>query len=154
MIHQSKLSADPTVLILGIVSLCILLFTCLCGLMVPVSLTLAIVGWVLAHKSLKEYHSNPEAFSQSSRSIVNTAKIICIVSTLLNGLIVIVFIIGICFLKSDIFERYLDKEVEKRSNAVSLFNSNVPKNETLIEATLYKENCKDTFWEDTISVKI
>lgn len=153
MIHQSKLSADPTALILGIVSLFILLFVCCCGLMIPVSLALAIVGWVLAHKSLNEYQEHPEVFSQSSRSNVNTAKIICIVSTVLNGLLILVFSVGIFFFQSDVFESFR-KEFEKKSNNTIIFKSDSTANDTLVDDSLYKEEQKDTVRVDSVEVKL
>ena len=51
---QSKLSADPTALILGIVALVIGFAGCCCyGLFAIIPLALSIVGFVMANKSLK-----------------------------------------------------------------------------------------------------
>jgi hypothetical protein len=151
--YKSKLSSDPTSLILGIISLFILLFVCCCGLLLPVSLALAIVGWVMAHKSIKEYETNPEAFDGKSRSNVGIAKIICIVSTILNGLLIIVFIVGMLFFQSDIFEKFR-KEIEKQNSKNVVITVDTTANDTEDDDALYQEKSKDSIAVDSVEVKL
>ncbi|MFM2230086.1 MAG: hypothetical protein RL607_1344 [Bacteroidota bacterium] len=151
--YKSKLSSDPTSLILGIISLFILLFVCCCGLLLPVSLALAIVGWVMAHKSIKEYETNPEVFDGKSRSNVGIAKIICIVSTLLNGLLIIVFIVGMLFFQSDIFEKFR-KEIEKQNSKNVVITVDTTANDTEEDDALYQEKSKDSIAVDSVEVKL
>jgi hypothetical protein len=87
---RSKLSADPASMILGIVSLVVVVLGCCCGLVAVVTLAMSIVGLVMANKSLREYAENPDAFSESSRKNVAAAKIICIISTVLSALLVLI----------------------------------------------------------------
>jgi len=88
--NQNKLSADPLALILGVLALVIGIASCCCyGITAIVPLIMAIIGLVVANKSLKEFGENPEAFSPQSRSNVNTAKIINIIAIVINGLIVL-----------------------------------------------------------------
>ena len=151
--YKSKLSSDPTALILGIISLFILLFVCCCGLLLPVSLALAIVGWVMAHKSIKEYETNPEVFSSNSRSNVGIARILCIVSTILNGLLILVFAVGMLFFQSDIFEKFR-KEFEKQNGKNIVISVDTTANDTVEDDALYQEKSQDSIAGDSVEVKL
>ena len=151
--YKSKLSSDPTALILGIISLFILLFVCCCGLLLPVSLALAIVGWVMAHKSIKEYETNPEVFSGNSRSNVGIARILCIVSTILNGLLILVFAVGMLFFQSDIFEKFR-KELEKQNSKNVTITIDTTAMDTEEDDALYQEKSQDSIVEDSVEVKL
>jgi len=87
---RSKLPADPASMILGIVSLVVVVLGCCCGLVAVVTLAMSIVGLVMANKSLREYAENPDAFSENSRKNVATAKIICIIATVLSALLILI----------------------------------------------------------------
>jgi len=92
--YKSKLSADPTSLILGIIALVLGIAGCCCyGITAILPLGLAIGGLVMANRSIKEYRANPEAFDQSSYANVNTARIINIIAVILNAIVVLIFII-------------------------------------------------------------
>lgn len=84
---NNKLAGDPSALVLGIVSLVIVLAGCCCGLFTIVSLTLSIVGLVMANKSLREYAMAPENYSVGSYKNVNTAKVINIIGIVLSALV-------------------------------------------------------------------
>jgi hypothetical protein len=87
---NNKLPGDPTALVLAIVSLMVIIFGCCCGLFTIVSLTLSIIGLVMAIKSLKEYTLEPENYSVASYKNMNTAKIIGIIGIALSALVLFV----------------------------------------------------------------
>jgi len=92
--NQNKLPADPVSLILGIISLVLGITGCCCyGFPAVITLVLAIIGLVLANKSIREYKSNPDAYPAHSYNNVNTAKIINIIAVVFNGIIVGVILI-------------------------------------------------------------
>jgi len=91
---HNKLPADPVALILGIISLVLGITGCCCyGIPAVITLVLAIIGLVLANKSIREYKSNPDAFPPHSYNNVNTAKIINIIAIVFNGIIVGVILV-------------------------------------------------------------
>jgi len=89
--NQNKLPADPSATVLGIIALVIAITLGCCGLSV-IGLVLSIIGLVTANSSLREYALNPENYLLSSRSNVNTARILNIIALVLNSLITLVFI--------------------------------------------------------------
>ena len=91
--RNNKLSADPTALILGVVSLVIILIGCCCGFLVIISLTLAIVGLVLASKSLREFDADSKNYSIESRNNVIAGKIICIIATVISSLYIVIAVV-------------------------------------------------------------
>ena len=94
--NYSKLSADPIALILAIISLILGFLGCCCyGILAFIPLLLGIIGLVLANNSLKEYYENQEVFSIQSKNNVDLAKILNIVSIVING---IIFLFGIIVL--------------------------------------------------------
>jgi hypothetical protein len=96
---QNKLPADPSALILGIVGLVIGIAGCCCyGFTAIIPLGLSIAGLVMANKSMKLYRLNPEEFSESSRSNVSIARVLNIISIILNGLFLFIVIGALAFL--------------------------------------------------------
>ena len=96
---QNKLPADPSALILGIIGLVIGIAGCCCyGFTAIIPLGLSIAGLVMANKSLKLYRLNPEEFSESSRSNVSIARVLNIISIILNGLFLLIVIGALAFL--------------------------------------------------------
>ncbi|MBF04187.1 MAG: hypothetical protein CMP76_12915 [Flavobacterium sp.] len=94
--NYNKLSSDPIALILAIISLVLGVLGCCCyGILAFIPLLLSIIGLVLANNSLKEYYQNQEAFSIQSKNNVDLAKILNIVSIVING---IIFLFGIIVL--------------------------------------------------------
>lgn len=91
--RYNKLSADPTALILGVVSLVIILIGCCCGFLVIISLTLAIVGLVLASKSLREFDADSKNYTIESRNNVIAGKIICIIATVISSLYIVIAVV-------------------------------------------------------------
>ena len=92
--YKRKLPADPTSLILGIIALVLGIAGCCCyGISAIIPLGLGIAGLVMANKSIREYKNNPEAYEQNSYTNVNTARIINIIAVILNGLVLVLFLI-------------------------------------------------------------
>ncbi len=50
----------------------------------PISLPLGIIAWVMGHRGLTEYKENPEAYTRSSYSNMNTGKITAIIGVVLT----------------------------------------------------------------------
>ncbi len=118
--NYNKLSADPTALILGIVSLVILILGCCCGFFALISLILSIIGLILAIKSLNEFNSNPENYSVQSRNNVNSAKIICIIGTALSALYLLIILVALLFYQINLSDKFKEiynnaKEVREQS---------------------------------------
>ncbi|MBT8245451.1 CCC motif membrane protein [Winogradskyella sp.] len=92
--YKSKLPAEPTALVLGIIALVLGVAGCCCyDISAIIPLGLSIAGLVIANKSLRAYRENPEAYDQGSYRNVNTAKVINIVAVILNSLVFVFFII-------------------------------------------------------------
>jgi len=135
--NQNKLPADPLALILGILALVIGLAGCCCyGVTAIVPLIVAIIGLVVANRSLREFSENPEAFSPQSRSNVNTAKIINIIAIVLNSFIFIAALTAFAFygtlissavldgLENGDFENddyYYDTEIERETDTINIW---------------------------------
>ena len=81
-----KLSADPTAIILGIISLTLLFLGCCCGLFVFVSFSLSIVGIVIVNKSLRDYYAAPDQYDSMSKNNVVVAKVLNIVALVISSL--------------------------------------------------------------------
>jgi len=144
MIVKSKLSADPSALILGIISLVIILFGCCCGFLVILSLILSIIGLVTASNSLKEYYSNPDVYSLQSKQNVYAAKIICIIGTVISALFILAFVCVFFIYQISLSEVFKEKikEINNRKVNDSLFY-----NESINEY-----NTKDSIYRDSTSV--
>ncbi|RNC88412.1 MAG: hypothetical protein ED556_04295 [Winogradskyella sp.] len=91
---RSKLPADPTSLVLGIIAIVLGIAGCCCyGISAIIPLGLSIAGLVMANKSLRVYRENPEVYDRSSYTNVNTARVINIIAVVLNSLTFLVFIV-------------------------------------------------------------
>lgn len=88
-----KLSADPSALIFGIISLVIVFLGCCCGVFALASFALSIVGIVVANKGLREYNNAPDEYSYNSKNNVFIGKILSIISLVISSIYVIIFII-------------------------------------------------------------
>lgn len=96
--HQNKLPADPTSLVLGIISLVLAIAGCCCyGITAIVPLGLGIGGLVMANKSIRLYKNDPDVYDHVSYNNVNTAKIINIIGVVFNG-IIFLFFLGVLLL--------------------------------------------------------
>jgi len=108
--EQKKLPADPSATILGIVSLVLALTSCCCGILVPITLILSIIGLVKANRSLKEYQLNAENYYPQSRSNVYTGKVLNIISLIISCLysliLALYFIIYGTFILSEFSKEY------------------------------------------------
>lgn len=140
--NQNKLSADPTSLILGIVSLIIIIAGCCCGFLSVLSLTLSIVGLVLANKSLNEFNMNSENYSLQSRSNVTAGKIICIIGVVLSSIFILVYAAFFIFEGQDISKKILEKYYESKEVQ-----------HQVIDTTSDKQVSKDTLKIDSIDVE-
>lgn len=111
--NYNKLPADNTATILGVVALILVFLGCCCGFFSVISLVVAIIGLMMANKSLREYKLNPEAFSHSSYSSVNTAKILNIIALIISALItafyLVYFLIYGALFSTAIMESYKNK---------------------------------------------
>ncbi len=106
----SKLPADPSALVLGIVALVLGFAGCCCyGIVAVIPLIISIIGLVAANKSLKEYAANPEAYSAQSKSNVSTGKILNIIAIIFNG-IVVLFFMGVLVIYGTLFSSALFDE--------------------------------------------
>jgi uncharacterized membrane protein len=114
--NKRKLSADPSSLILGIISLVTLFLGCCCGFFVIVALVMSIIGLVLAIKSSKEYQKHPEEFSAQSYKNVTIGKILNISSVALNGLYILVFAIAMLVYQVNFAEGFQEILEEIRNN--------------------------------------
>lgn len=85
----NKLPGDPAAIVLAILSLCIILLGCCCGVFAFVSLTLSIIALVMAGKSMRAYAIDPEAYDFKSYKTMNTARILGIIGVVLSLIIVI-----------------------------------------------------------------
>lgn len=89
--NYNKLAADPTSLVLGIVSLVIILLGCCCGIFAVIALVMSVIGLVLAVKSLKEFDQYPDNFSIQSRKNVYAGKIVCLIGLVLSALFIVIY---------------------------------------------------------------
>ena len=114
--NKRKLSADPSSLILGIISLVTLFLGCCCGFFVIAALVMSIIGLVLAINSAKEYQKYPEEFLPQSYKNVNIGKILNIISLALNGLYILVFAIAMFVYQVNFAEGFQEVLEEIRNN--------------------------------------
>jgi hypothetical protein len=96
--NYSKLPADPSSLVLGIVALVLGFAGCCCyGIFAIIPLIIAIIGLMSANRSLKEFGNNPDVYSPQTRSNVSTARVLNIIAIVFNGIIVLMFIGALIF---------------------------------------------------------
>jgi hypothetical protein len=143
---NNKLSADPISLILGIVSLVLVFFGCCCGFFVVISLGLAIVGIVLANKSLVEFDNNSEVYSPQSRSNVAVGKIVCIVATVVSAVFTVFYIAYFAFFGSLISRSAIENYLKNPSEIQQIEDT---------VKTEYKEDLivEDTVYKDTLEIE-
>ncbi|MFP2995497.1 CCC motif membrane protein [Spongiivirga sp. MCCC 1A20706] len=110
---MQKLPADPTALILGIVAIVFSVTGCCCSLLFILPLALSIIGLVMANKSLKEFHQNPDAYSPASKSNVNIAKVLNIIGLVLGILLMVYFIFRIAMVGSVLNDSSIWDEIQK-----------------------------------------
>lgn len=142
----NKLSADPTALILGILSLLIVLLGCCCGFLVVLSLILGIVGLVLANKSLNEFYQNSENYSVQSQKNVYVGKILCIIGIILSAIIGLVFLIFLFLYQQSFSEILKNKYYQSKNIEIDIQDStkNIKNNDRIYET--------DSLYTDSISV--
>lgn len=143
----NKLSADPTALILGILSLVIVLLGCCCGFLVIISLILGIVGLVLANKSLAEFYQNSENYSVQSQKNVYAGKVLSIIGIALSGLFIMVFAVFMFFYQQNFTELLRNKYYESKNIRIDIQDSTKNINKT---DSMYNE--KDSVYSDSVSV--
>ena len=96
--NYSKLPADPSSLVLGIVALVLGFAGCCCyGIFAIIPLIIAVIGLISANRSLKEFGNNPDVYSPQTRSNVSTARVLNIIAIVFNGIIVLMFIGALIF---------------------------------------------------------
>ena len=145
--NYNKLSADPTSLILGIISIVIVILGCCCGFFVIISLVLGIVGLVLANKSLSEYDQFPESYSHQSRKNVYAGKVLSIIGTVLSSVITILFLVVLFFYQMS-FSSIIKDKFEKFRNKRDTIDSIYIKQSN---DGIYEE--KDTTYTDSIKIE-
>lgn len=143
--NYNKLPADPTAIILGIVSIVIVGLGCCCGLFAIGSLILSIIGLVMANKSIKLYRQNPENYSSQSRSNAGVGQVICIVSVVISAIFVLISLVYWAFFGSQLTENILKE-----------FNKNKENNEIQFEETDsldYNDAETDSIYIDTVGIE-
>jgi len=143
--NYNKLPADPTAIILGIVSIVIVGLGCCCGLFAIGSLILSIIGLVMANKSIKLYRQNPENYSPQSRSNAGVGQVICIVSVVISAIFVLISLVYWAFFGSQLTENILKE-----------FNKNKENNEIQFEETDsldYNDAETDSIYIDTVGIE-
>lgn len=142
--NYNKLPADPTAIILGIVSLVIVGLGCCCGLFAIGSLVLSIIGLVMAKKSIRLYNQNPENYTSQSRSNTGVGQVICIVGVVISSIFVLFSIGYFALFGSQITESFMKE-----------FNLNKEKNEIQFEETdsLDYEAETDSIYIDTVGIE-
>ena len=90
---QTKLSADPGAMILGIIALLISLVGCCCGILAIPAVIMSIIGLVWANKSLKIYELDPNSYNPRSFSSVKSAKVVNIIALALSAVALVVSLI-------------------------------------------------------------
>lgn len=116
--NYNKLPADPTAMILGIVSVVIVGLGCCCGLFAIGSLILSIIGLVMANKSIRLYKQNPENYASQSRSNTGVGQVICIVGVVVSAVLMLISLAYWTFFGSQLTESFMKE-----------FNKNKEKNE-------------------------
>ena len=151
---DNKLPADPNSLILGIVALVIGIAGCCCyGVSAIIPLVLAIIGLVMANRSIKEYDANPEGFSAVSRSNMVTAKVINIIAVVLNGIVFLIFGI-ILLIYGSIFSAAMLGGLQDFNGRGNPWNNDTWEESTWDNDTIYKE--EENIWEfekDTLLIE-
>ena len=147
---NNKLSADPSSLVLGIVSLVIILAGCCCGLFTIVSLTISIVGLVMANKSLREYAIEPENYSFGSYKNVNTARILNIAGIVLSGLVLFGQIAFFAINGSKITDSIYD-EWRKKQHIEYEYESESDSTESWNDKTIQLKKQGDSIVIDTVA---
>ncbi|OEK09361.1 hypothetical protein A8C32_11615 [Flavivirga aquatica] len=148
--NQSKLSADPLALILGIIALVISFVGCCCyGILAFIPLIIGIIGLVSANISLKEYASNPEAYSAQTKSNVSTAKILNIIAVVFSG---VTFLWGIGVLV--FYGTMLSSGILDKFNSFDKFETYKYENDTIFnDSEYYKEVEQDSIILDSFDLQ-
>jgi len=119
----NKLAADPTALILGILSVVIVFFGCCCGFLVGLSLVLSIAGLILSVKSLNEFDSNSENYSVQSRKNVFAGKVLSIIGLAFSVLYILIVLGFLIFKGQNITNEILKKYYESKEIQTKLEDS-------------------------------
>ena len=121
---QSKLPADPSAMILGIIALILGFSSCCCSGVLPpfvfliiIPLLLSVIGLIMANKSLKEYRQNPEVFLPSSKTNVHTAKVINIIALIMSSIVVVVIVVTLIAFGALITSQNYDEILNKGNSS-------------------------------------
>ena len=143
--NQSKLPADPTALILGIVALVIGFVGCCCyGIFAIIPLILSIVGLVMANKSLKEFDQNPDVFSLQSRNNVNIGRILNIIALIFNSIVVLLIVIFFAIYGTMLSTELFDEFKNRNKNIEYEFE-----NDSVYSDYEYLEDIDSTFMDSS-----
>ena len=71
----------------------------------------------------------------------------------MNGLLILVFAVGMLFFQSDIFEKFR-KEFEKQNGKNIVISVDTTANDTVEDDALYQEKSQDSIVEDSVEVKL
>lgn len=141
---MNKLPADPLALILGILALVIGVAGCCCyGVTAIVPLSMAIIGLIVANKSLREFDQNPDAFDPQSRNNVNTAKIVNIIAIIINSLVFLIAFAALVFYGTFISSAVLD----------GIENGNFEANDDFYYDTEIEADSTDIWEDDTYIIE-
>ena len=143
--NQSKLPADPTALILGIVALVIGFAGCCCyGIFAIIPLILSIVGLVMANKSLKEFDQNLDVFSLQSRNNVNIGRILNIIALIFNSIVVLLIVIFFAIYGTMLSTELFDEFKNRNKNIEYEFE-----NDSVYSDYEYLEDIDSTFMDSS-----
>ncbi|NER17152.1 CCC motif membrane protein [Spongiivirga citrea] len=110
---MQKLPADPTSLVLGIIAIVVSITGCCCSPLFILPMALSIIGLVMANKSLKEFHQNPDAYSPASKSNVNIARVLNIVGLVISFLLLAYLIVRLIWFGSILNDSSIWDEIQK-----------------------------------------
>lgn len=146
--NYNKLAADPTSLILGIVSLVIIFLGCCCGIFAVIALVMSIIGLVFAVKSLKEFDEYPDNFSVQSRKNVYAGKIVCLIGIILSALFIIIYAVVFAIYQVNFADKF--KEIYREGREQQYKTEDTIYNQSIEEETI---NASDSVYIDSVKIE-
>ena len=144
----NKLAADPTSLVLGIISLVIILLGCCCGIFAVIALVMSIIGLVLAVKSLKEFDQYPDNFSIQSRKNVYAGKIVCLIGLILSALFILIYALAFALYQVNFVDKF--KEIYQEGRERQYQTQDTIYNQSIEEDTISQS---DSVYIDSVKIE-
>lgn len=146
--NYNKLAADPTSLILGIVSLVIIFLGCCCGIFAVIALIMSIIGLVFAVKSLNEFDAYPDNFSVQSRKNVYAGKIVCLIGIILSAIFIIIYAVVFALYQVNFADKF--KEIYQEGREQQYKTEDTIYNQSIEEETI---NTSDSVYIDSVKIE-